>query len=256
MKEMKMILDLRMLSIDLSNYCSKQCPFCYNHSSRKGNIMWTPDEVISFAKDCINNGVKAISLGGGEPFEYDGIFDIIKALYPICYLTVTSNGLPLLIDKKWEMLKRCKPDKIHISLHNPDNLQELQMAKEMMTRLADIGIKPGVNLLVSNKKLDAASYAYESLLEVITRGQIILIPQRFSDTPTAKELAIVASNKPFQSPSCLMECRQPADFVSVSWDKKVSSCSYAKGKTPLPSLDFKGLTEALSQTNWHQYSCK
>jgi MoaA/NifB/PqqE/SkfB family radical SAM enzyme len=51
--------------------------------------------VINFASDCIKNGVKAVSLGGGEPFEYDGVFEVIEALYPLCYLSVTSNGLPL-----------------------------------------------------------------------------------------------------------------------------------------------------------------
>ena len=53
------------------------------------------EQVIDFASDCIGHGVKAISLGGGEPFEYDGVFDVIDALYPKCYLSVTSNGLPL-----------------------------------------------------------------------------------------------------------------------------------------------------------------
>lgn len=66
-----------------------------------------------------------------------------------------------------------------------------------------------------------------------TQEQVILIPQRFSNTPTAKELALVAGNRPFQSPSCLLQCKKPTDFVSVSWDKKVNSCSYAKGKQPL-----------------------
>jgi hypothetical protein len=31
--------------------------------------MWQPQEVISFALDCIAHGIKAVSLGGGEPFE-------------------------------------------------------------------------------------------------------------------------------------------------------------------------------------------
>ena len=70
------------LSIDLSNYCSKQCSFCYNHSTKEGNTLWKPSEVIAFASDCVKNGVKAVSLGGGEPFEYDGVFEVIDALYP------------------------------------------------------------------------------------------------------------------------------------------------------------------------------
>ena len=61
-------MTLELLSIDLSNFCSKQCSFCYNHSTRDGNTVWTPDEVIRFVSDCIGHGIKAVSLGGGEPF--------------------------------------------------------------------------------------------------------------------------------------------------------------------------------------------
>ena len=86
---------IEMLSIDLSNYCSKGCSFCYNHSNPVGNTAWNVEEAIDFLRDCVANGVKAVSLGGGEPFEYDGIFQIIEALYPLCYLSVTSNGLLL-----------------------------------------------------------------------------------------------------------------------------------------------------------------
>ena len=72
--------------------------------------MWKPHEVIDFASDCIEHGVKAVSLGGGEPFEYNGVFEVIDALYPKCYLSVTSNGLPLENKQIWEMLTKHKPD--------------------------------------------------------------------------------------------------------------------------------------------------
>ena len=53
--------------------------------------MWKPEEVISFAMDCVAHGIKAVSLGGGEPFEYEGLIEIIDALYPICYLSITTR---------------------------------------------------------------------------------------------------------------------------------------------------------------------
>ncbi|ETK13357.1 hypothetical protein T235_02540, partial [Tannerella sp. oral taxon BU063 isolate Cell 8/11] len=111
-----MIEMIEQISIDLSNYCSKQCPFCYNHSRPEGATMWRPSEVIRLATDCIAHGVRAVSLGGGEPFEYDGVFDIIRALYPRCYLTVTTNGLPLEHDAVWLQLLRDAPDKIHVTI--------------------------------------------------------------------------------------------------------------------------------------------
>ena len=241
---------IELLSIDLSNYCTKQCPFCYNHSTKEGNVMWKPKEVIDFCSDCIAHGVKAVSLGGGEPFEYEGIFEIIDALYPLCYLSITTNGLPLTHEELWDKLMLHRPDKIHITIHNPNNETEVKRVITEIERLKGTDIKPGVNLLVGADKIEDARSVYHRLTTSINADQIIVIPQRFSNTPTPKQLASVAEGKPFQSPSCLLGCKRPTDFVSVSWDKKVNFCSYAPNKERLNSLDFKGLTDALEKIDW------
>ena len=241
---------IELLSIDLSNYCSKQCTFCYNHSRREGNTLWRPQEVIDFASDCIKHGVKAISLGGGEPFEYNGVFEVIDALYPKSYLSVTSNGLPLENEWIWEMLTKHKPDKIHITIHQPDSEAEVNRVERQVQRIASIGVKPGVNLLVGADKVASTKEVYERLGKMLNSDQIILVPQRFSNTPTPKQLASVAGGKPFQSPSCLLKCQRPTNFCSVSWDKKVNSCSFAPNKVPLETLDYAGLIKALEMVKW------
>lgn len=117
-------------------------------------------------------------------------------------------------------------------------------------------IKPGVNLLVASGKLEDAKSVYRQLQHSIGPEQIILIPQRFSNTPTPKELADVAGGRPFQSPSCLLGCQPPRNFCTVSWDKRVNYCSYAGGKENLETLDFFGLMKALSNINFracHQW---
>ena len=243
---------IELLSIDLSNYCSKQCPFCYNHSRREGNTLWKPQEVIDFASDCIDHGVKAVSLGGGEPFEYDGVFEVIDALYSKCYLSVTSNGLPLENERIWEMLTEHKLDKIHITIHQPDNDIEVMRVERQVQQIASIGIKPGVNLLVGADKIEFAKKVYGRLIEILNSDQIILVPQRFSNTPTPKQLASVANGKPFQSPSCLLKCQRPTNFCSVSWDKKVNSCSFAPNKVSMESLDYKGMMMALNKVIWEK----
>jgi len=241
---------IELLSIDLSNYCSKQCSFCYNHSTREGNTVWKPSEVIEFASDCIKHGVKAVSLGGGEPLEYDGIFEVIEALYPLCYLSVTTNGLPLEDPDVWHKLEQYRPDKIHITIHLPDNEKEVERVEALLPRIESIGIKPGLNLLVGADKIAAAASVFQRMKKLLDSNQIILVPQRFSNTPTPKQLASVAGGKPFQSPSCLLACKRPEDFCSVSWDKKASSCSFAPCKEPLETLDYNGLQQALARLNW------
>ena len=108
---------LDRISIDLSNYCSKQCDFCYNHSTKEGNVLWKVEELIPFILDLHNHGIDAVSFGGGEPFEYDGIFDLISGLMSELYVSVTSNGLPLEKSETFTKLLQNKPDKIHITIH-------------------------------------------------------------------------------------------------------------------------------------------
>ena len=243
-------IGIEILSIDLSNYCSKQCPFCYNHSHKEGNTLWKPNEVIDFATDCIGHGVKAISLGGGEPFEYYGVFDIIDALYPKAYISATSNGLPLEDNKTWQQLCRHKPDKIHLTIHQPDDTEETERIFGRVMAITGIGIKAGVNLLVDSSKLEACRNVYSNLRTFLSPEQIILVPRRFNNTPSPRQLALVAGTGPFQSPSCLLQCRRPTQFASVSWDKKASSCSFAGGKAELPTLDYKGLIAALVKVDF------
>ena len=207
-----------------------------------------------FASDCIAHGIKAVSLGGGEPFEYDGVFEVIEALYPKCYLSVTSNGLPLEDTDVWQKLEGCKPDKIHITIHQPDNVREVQRVESLLPRIEAIGIKPGLNLLVGADKIEAATKVFQQMTKILQSDQIILVPQRFSNTPTPKQLASVVGKVPFQSPACLLACKRPDSFCSVSWDKKVNYCSFAIGKEKLETLDFKGLCHALDKVKWS--SCK
>ena len=241
---------IELLSIDLSNFCSKQCSFCYNHSTREGNTVWMPDEVIRFASDCVSHGIKAVSLGGGEPFESEGVFEVIDALFTRCYLSVTSNGLPLEKSDVWQQLCLHKPDKIHLTIHQPDNEAEIARVERRLQKIAEIGIKPGLNLLVGADKIEAAKDVYSRLSQTLNSDQIILVPQRFANTPTPRQLASVAGGKPFQSPSCLLKCQRPSNFCSVSWDKKVNSCSFAPGKVSMESIDDNGLVKALDSVKW------
>ena len=128
---------IEMLSIDLTNHCSKACDFCYNRSHRLGATEWATEEVIAFSKDCISHGVKAISFGGGEPFEYPGIFNIIEAIKKIAFVSVTSNGLPLLDEDLFLKLKQNSPDKIHITIHYPDNAKEVERVINQIIRIKE-----------------------------------------------------------------------------------------------------------------------
>ena len=235
---------LERISIEVTNQCAKVCWFCYNHSHADGATAWTADELVGFVNDCAAHGIKAVSFGGGEPLQYDGLFDVLKRLRGTLFRSITTNGL-LLHGDKLDALLDAAPDKVHISIHFPERPAEVQRVVRQVTELADHGIKSGVNFLVARSNLDAAA---EAAAEVRAAGigneRIVYLPMRVRDTPTPAEVGRVAGGK-FQSMSCLMGCAKSPRFCSISWDRQVAWCSYTETRVPLPELTYRGLATAL-----------
>lgn len=246
---------IKQVAIDLTNSCSKNCWFCYNHSHDDGDTLWTVPEVIGFALDCHANGVEAFSLGGGEPLEYDGLFEIIDGIKDELYTTVTSNGLRLEDENYFQKFTKHLPDKIHLSIHCPDDEEEVSRVVRMVKRLEDYSVKSGVNLLVSTKTLEAAKTALAKLEKNgIGRNRVIILPMKYQLSPTLEQIKEITEGRPFQSPSCLLGCKRPEHYCSVTWDKKVCPCSYSPSKVGLEELSFKGLLGALSKVRFE--SCQ
>lgn len=237
------------ISIELTNQCGKKCHFCYNHSHPEGKTTWKADEVINFVKDCANNGTKAVSFGGGEPLEYPELFTILQSLQGKIFRSLTSNGL-LLKGELLEKLVAATPDKVHISLHFPEQKSEVTRVIKQVQQLASLGITSGVNLLISRSNLSAASQAATQLHHAgIGNERIVYLPMRGANTPSAKQIAQVAQNQPFQSMSCLQFCHPSARFCSIGWDKTVAWCSYTTARRPLKALTAEALDAALQDLN-------
>ena len=242
---------LQRLSIDLSNRCSKACDFCYSGSFPDGKTMWQPEEIFDLVKDCAKNGLQAVSLGGGEPFEYEDVFEVISVLTPILFVSVTSNGLPLKNREIWNKLLKNKPDKIHFTIHNPENDEEINNTLYLIGLLKKKNIKAGINLLVSSDRIEETKQLTQRLVRLgISRKEIIFVPRRFSLQPTPQQVLEAAGNEPFQSPSCLVDCRPSERFCSLSWDKQVNFCSYSPSKATLQEISYNGIINALDSINF------
>lgn len=241
---------IEIVSLDVSNYCSKGCYFCYNKSNKDGATFWHINDLKILIDDCILNGVKALSVGGGEPFEYKFIFELIKYFKNKIFVSITSNGLPLHNPEIWEQLMQNRPDKIHISIHFPEKESEIQSALYILKKLKTTDIKTGVNLLVSANNIDAAKVCFEKISTILSPKQIILVPHKYSNIPTAEQLATVASNQPFQAPSCLTECKTSNRFCSIGFNSSIGFCSYSPSRENLKELSYKGITDALNRINF------
>ena len=205
---------------------------------------WTVDELVGLVRDCAANGTKAVSFGGGEPLQYEGVFDLLKTLDGLLCRSMTSNGLRL--EQHFDELVDTRPDKVHLSIHFPQNEKEVDRVVRQAHQLSTAGITSGINLLVAQSNLKAAETAAKMIRESgIGNERIVYLPMRSSDTPTPKQIAQVAGMKPFQSMTCLSKCGKSERFCSVGWNKMAAWCSYTESRRALETLDFDGLMNAL-----------
>ena len=236
---------IERLSIELTNRCAKACWFCYNHSGPSGETAWTVDEVVTFVEDCAARGTKAVSFGGGEPLQYPGLTEVLARLRGKVFRSLTTNGL-LLDDAHLDALERARPEKVHVSIHFPQNHAEVDRVMRHVRQIESRGIRSGVNFLVARSNLVSARSSAERLRAAgIGNDRIVYLPMRGQDTPTPRELAEVAGNTPFQSMTCLGGCAKSPRFCSVAWDKSVAWCSYTTERRTLREPSHRGLVEAL-----------
>lgn len=234
-----------LLSIELTNRCAKACWFCYNGSGPAGETRWAVEEVVAFVRDCAAHGVKAVSFGGGEPLQYDGLCDVLTRLDGVLFRSLTTNGL-LLQGELLERLVAARPDKVHVSIHFPERASEVERVISQVKDLERRGIQSGVNLLVMRSQLDAVARAAGLLRQAgVGNDRIVYLPMRMRDTPTPREVAAVAGEGPFQSMSCLTGCAKSPRFLSIDWARRVGWCSYTEARAPLRELSHAGLMAAL-----------
>lgn len=236
---------LRVVSLEPSRRCSKACAFCYNGSGPDGDGLWTADDVVTFGRDLAKHGVEALSLGGGEPLEWPGVFEALEGLRGTLARSLTTNGLPLADSALFARLVAAQPDKVHLSIHEPSDRQEVERVMADVTRLAEHGVPSGVNLVVRRSELASSRHAAHAMRRAGIGGErIVYLPLRGGRTPTPEELALVAGG-PFQSMTCLRRCAPSERFVSVGADRTVAWCSYTRTRSTLSELTHAALLAAL-----------
>lgn len=237
---------IERVSIEVSDRCSKACSFCYNASNPHGRFAWDPDALVAFVIDCAANGVRAVSFGGGEPLEYEPLFDVLARLRGILFRSLTTNGL-LLTEAMLARLVDAGADKVHVSVHFPSRAREVERVIGQVHALERAGIRSGVNLLVARSELGAAAHAACALRDAgIGNERIVYLPKRGDDTPSPAEVARVAGGtQRFQSMTCLAACAKSERFCSVAADASVAWCSYTTTRRKLAARTHAALLAAL-----------
>jgi sulfatase maturation enzyme AslB (radical SAM superfamily) len=238
-------MQVERVSIEITERCGKGCGFCYNGSNRDGATAWTDAELCAFVVDCAAHGVKAFSFGGGEPLEApELLWPVLEVLRGMAFRSMTTNGL-LLDAAIIARLVTAAIDKVHVSIHNPRDRDEVARVIAQVGELAAAGIRSGVNLLVRASQLDAARTAVAALHAAgIANTRIVYLPMRGSDTPSPRQIAGVAAG-PFQSMTCLTGCGESPRFASISARRTVARCSYTVARRELADTTHAAMVAAL-----------
>lgn len=240
---------VKLVSIELTNYCTKACPFCYAKSTPTGQTFWKPEVLDSFVRDLAAHGVEAVSFGGGEPLQYEGLWDFLGRIRDVdVFKSMTTNGLLLTSG----LIERLRPylNKIHVSIHFPENTAEVERVIRQVQEIAVLGIKSGINFIVRGKKESKEIEAIQAIKDAgIGADRVIFLPMRgkgYALGPDAvKPVASTLSEK-FQSTWCLLECQKSERFASVDWQGRVGWCSYTESKTQMKEFTYDGLVRALN----------
>ena len=80
--------------VKVTNKCNLHCHFCSQRSDQKFDHEWTFEELFSLFKYLDEWGLIGIAVGGGEPFTFPGLAQLVKKTWNETGLdiSITSNG--------------------------------------------------------------------------------------------------------------------------------------------------------------------
>ncbi|MFP2929845.1 radical SAM protein [Pyxidicoccus sp. 3LG] len=238
----------RLVLFGITNACNLSCGFCSR--DREARSDWTVDSAFEVLAGLARAGTLEVAFGGGEPLAFRGFDELVRRLATETPLAVhfTTNGT-LLSD---ERLARLAPylGEVRVSLYD-DNAWE-----ESVQRLARAGQTFGVNILATPERLDALPAMLETLHRLGCRDAAVL---RYVGNDTRLQLraedearltALIAQSSIRTRLSVCFgdalvevprlfggDCGAGLDFVTLTSDRKLKSCSFHGAGIPITTAD-------------------
>lgn len=140
----------------VTNQCSQGCLGCYMASAKKPEGELTIWEVKKVLKTFRDMGVFHVALGGGEAFERDDFFEIVRYCREIGLVpNLTTHGQKI-NDREIEICKMM--GQVNVSIDGIDDVYgvngrvgSFRVADESITKLQKAGVAVGINCVVSRK---------------------------------------------------------------------------------------------------------
>ena len=130
-----------LIDMSITNYCTKDCDFCYRRSNSEGKHM-SLEEVQLVVEQAKDAGILQIALGGGNPNQHPNFVEILKIIRNNGIVpSYTSNGIGVSDEILQATKKYC--GSMALSLYPPyDRYQWLT------NRISSYGIKLNFHVIL------------------------------------------------------------------------------------------------------------
>lgn len=236
----------RVVLFGVTNRCNLRCHFCSRDAGAASD--WTEEDAFEILADLSEAGVLEVAFGGGEPLLFPGFESLLARLRAETPLAVhfTTNGVLLDPDRARRLTKLVGEIRLSIYADNPWEIR----ARE----LAAIGARFGANVIVTPALLRTLPDLLERLAGLACRDVAILgyvgpDPAMQLSTAQRAELAQVLEQSPISTRISVCfgdnlhplprlsggDCGAGTDFVVLTSDRRLSSCSFSRTSIPVES---------------------
>jgi hypothetical protein len=240
----------RVVMFGITNRCNLRCSFCSRDTAR--DSAWTVETAAQTLRDLSAAGTLEVAFGGGEPFTFRGFAELLTELRQTTPLAlhVTSNGT--LLDRHGFAPFRGLLGQVRISIYDDERwliaAQTLSEARQLW----------GANLLIDDARLahlpallaqlaalgchdvSLLSYVGAAASLGLTGAGRTRLAQLLEDAPLPCRLSVclgdgVPAPRLFAGADGTGDCGAGYDFVSITPDQQLQSCSFQDWSLPARS---------------------
>lgn len=242
----------RAVMFGITNACNLRCDFCSRDRARASG--WTVDTAATLLEDLARAGVLEVAFGGGEPLAFQGFEALVQRLSRTTSLALhlTTNGV-LLTSTRLAGLSGML-GQVRLSIYDETPFRPAAQL------LSTSGQRWGANVLVDEPRLATLPALLEELCALGAHDVALLsyvgsdaTRRLTSEGDRALAAIVAASPLPCRLSVCFGhrlalprllvgdaapdDCGAGSDFVSITSDRRLASCSFQDESLPIRSAD-------------------
>jgi MoaA/NifB/PqqE/SkfB family radical SAM enzyme len=238
----------RVVMFGITNRCNLACAFCSRDVARASE--WTVGSAYAVLRGLADAGTLEAAFGGGEPFVFRGFEELLVRLHETTPLAlhVTTNGTRLhAVD--WARLGGAL-GQVRVSIYDE---VDWRASGALLSR---VGQRWGANVLVDDGALEDLPRRLEQLARLGARDVSLLsyvgpdalrhlgaegesrLARIIERSPLPARLSVcfgdrVDAPRLFRGSDDTGDCGAGRDFVSITPDRRLQSCSFQDASSPI-----------------------